>query len=273
MARFLRLKVLNTMVKTGMVPVFYHHSFEVARDVARACLDGGCKLLEFTNRGDNAWEVFSQLSRYCARDLPEMILGVGSVVDPGTASLYMNCGANFVVGPILNADVARAEAHFLAIVEAGFEIVDAHVPQLVVVGIHGQRQPFFGLIGNRQHNYRSRIQEVVAETPFVFSANMNLKMLHVEEVANDRIGAHVVAVLAGTEVIQRLCLFLGQAKQFPVPPFHLLELLVCRMRVAELPGKYESDDVRRVAAAAEFIQVLAVFVLFGSRMLVTCLGP
>ena len=37
-----------------------------------------------------------------------MILGVGSVVDPGTASLYINCGANFVVGPILNPDVARA---------------------------------------------------------------------------------------------------------------------------------------------------------------------
>jgi 2-dehydro-3-deoxyphosphogluconate aldolase/(4S)-4-hydroxy-2-oxoglutarate aldolase len=108
MARYSRLKVLNTMIETGMVPVFYHPDFNVARDVAAACLAGGCRLLEFTNRGDRAWEVFTELEKYCARELPEMILGVGSVVDPGTASLYINCGANFVVGPVLNPDVARA---------------------------------------------------------------------------------------------------------------------------------------------------------------------
>jgi 2-dehydro-3-deoxyphosphogluconate aldolase/(4S)-4-hydroxy-2-oxoglutarate aldolase len=108
MARFNRLKVLNTMVETGMVPVFYHADIEVARNVAAACMAGGCPLLEFTNRGDHAWEVFTELERFCARNLPELILGVGSVVDPGTASLYINCGANFVVGPVLNPDVARA---------------------------------------------------------------------------------------------------------------------------------------------------------------------
>ena len=107
MARFTRLKTLTTMIETGMVPVFYHADFNVARDVAKACMAGGCRLLEFTNRGDHAWEVFNELEKYCARELPEMILGVGSVVDAGTASLYINCGANFVVGPVLNADVAR----------------------------------------------------------------------------------------------------------------------------------------------------------------------
>lgn len=91
-----------------MVPVFYHADIEVARKVAAACVAGGGHLLEFTNRGDHAWEVFTELERYCARALPELILGVGSVVDPGTASLYINCGANFVVGPVLNPDVARA---------------------------------------------------------------------------------------------------------------------------------------------------------------------
>jgi 2-dehydro-3-deoxyphosphogluconate aldolase/(4S)-4-hydroxy-2-oxoglutarate aldolase len=90
------------------VPVFYSPDIDVARKVAAACDAGGCHLLEFTNRGDHAWEVFTELERYCARELPRLILGVGSVVDPGTASLYINCGANFVVGPLLNPDVARA---------------------------------------------------------------------------------------------------------------------------------------------------------------------
>jgi 2-dehydro-3-deoxyphosphogluconate aldolase/(4S)-4-hydroxy-2-oxoglutarate aldolase len=108
MARFKRLQVLNTMVKTGLVPVFYSPDLEVAKSVAGACAVGGCPILEFTNRGDHAWEVFSALEKHCARAFPQLILGVGSVVDPGTASLFINCGASFVVGPVLNADVARA---------------------------------------------------------------------------------------------------------------------------------------------------------------------
>ena len=107
MARFARLQVLQQMIQTGMVPVFYSADFEVAKQVAGAVFAGGCPFLEFTNRGDHAWEVFTELERYCAKELPDMILGVGSVVDPGTASLYINCGANFVVGPILNVEVAR----------------------------------------------------------------------------------------------------------------------------------------------------------------------
>jgi 2-dehydro-3-deoxyphosphogluconate aldolase/(4S)-4-hydroxy-2-oxoglutarate aldolase len=102
------MKVLNTMLDTGLVPVFYHPNVDLAREVAAACVAGGCPLLEFTNRGDHAWEVFTELERYCARELPELILGVGSVVDPATASLYINCGASFVVGPLLNPEVARA---------------------------------------------------------------------------------------------------------------------------------------------------------------------
>src|SRR5674476_1165307 len=60
-----RLKVLNTMLETGMVPVFYHADIDVARKVAAACAAGGGRLLEFTNRGDHAWEVFTELERYC----------------------------------------------------------------------------------------------------------------------------------------------------------------------------------------------------------------
>ena len=108
MPRFTRLKVLNTIIETGMAHIFYHPDIDVACKVAAACAAGGCPLLEFTNRGDHAWEVFTELERYYARGVPELILGVGSVVDPGTATLYINCGANFVIGPSLNPEVARA---------------------------------------------------------------------------------------------------------------------------------------------------------------------
>jgi 2-dehydro-3-deoxyphosphogluconate aldolase/(4S)-4-hydroxy-2-oxoglutarate aldolase len=108
MARFSRLNVYSVIQETGLVPVFYSPDLEVAKQVARACVEGGCRLMEFTNRGDHAWEVFSALHRHCAEQLPALMLGVGSIVDAATAALYINCGASFVVGPILNAEVAKA---------------------------------------------------------------------------------------------------------------------------------------------------------------------
>jgi len=107
MARFLRLDVLNKMVELGLVPVFYHADVEVAKKIVAACSKGGAKVVEFTNRGDQAYVVFTELVRHFAKADPEVILGVGSVSDPGTAALYINSGANFVVGPILNPDVAK----------------------------------------------------------------------------------------------------------------------------------------------------------------------
>lgn len=96
------------MIDTGLVPVFYDGDVAVAKSVARACAEGGARLLEFTNRGDFALEVFAQLEKFCRAELPALILGVGSVIDAPTAASYMGCGANFVVGPVLNPEVARA---------------------------------------------------------------------------------------------------------------------------------------------------------------------
>jgi 2-dehydro-3-deoxyphosphogluconate aldolase/(4S)-4-hydroxy-2-oxoglutarate aldolase len=107
MARFLRLDVLNKIVELGIVPVFYEPNVETAIQIAAACSRGGAKVVEFTNRGDFAYQVFGELVKHFAKADPELILGVGSVSDPGTAALYINSGANFVVGPILNPDVAK----------------------------------------------------------------------------------------------------------------------------------------------------------------------
>jgi 2-dehydro-3-deoxyphosphogluconate aldolase / (4S)-4-hydroxy-2-oxoglutarate aldolase len=107
MAQFSRLEVLNTIVDTGLVPVFYQPDVAVAKRIAEAVAAGGARLLEFTNRGDFAPLVFTDLSQYLAKTNPKIILGVGSIVDAPTAALYIASGANFVVGPNLNPEVAR----------------------------------------------------------------------------------------------------------------------------------------------------------------------
>ncbi|MEQ9286727.1 MAG: bifunctional 4-hydroxy-2-oxoglutarate aldolase/2-dehydro-3-deoxy-phosphogluconate aldolase [Cyclobacteriaceae bacterium] len=107
MARFTRIDVALKMKETGIVPVFYHKDIEVCKKVLKACYAGGIRVFEFTNRGDYAHEVFAELNKYAAKETPEMILGIGSVVDAGTTSLYLQLGANFVVSPILNPEMAK----------------------------------------------------------------------------------------------------------------------------------------------------------------------
>ena len=100
MARFDKIAVLDKIGSTGMVPVFYHKDAEVAKKVVKACYDGGVRAFEFTNRGDFAHEVFAEVVKYAAKECPEMAMGVGSIVDPATAALYLQLGACFVVGPL-----------------------------------------------------------------------------------------------------------------------------------------------------------------------------
>ena len=106
MAQFSRIEVATTMKEVGMIPLFFNNDIELSKKVLKACYDGGAKLLEFTARGDFAHEVFGYLIKYIVKELPGMIMGVGSVSDAAQASLFMSLGANFVVTPLLREDIA-----------------------------------------------------------------------------------------------------------------------------------------------------------------------
>jgi 2-dehydro-3-deoxyphosphogluconate aldolase/(4S)-4-hydroxy-2-oxoglutarate aldolase len=106
MAQYTRIEVVKIMEQTGMVPLFYHPDVELGKKVLKACYDGGSRLLEFTARGDFAFEVFHELNKYAVEELPEMVMGVGSITDAAAASMFMQMGANFVVTPTLREDIA-----------------------------------------------------------------------------------------------------------------------------------------------------------------------
>lgn len=104
MGTYKRLEVYSTMLSTGIIPLFYNNDLELTKKVVSACYDGGARIFEFTNRGGNASEIFKELLPWCNR-MPGMILGIGSIVDPFTASHFIQMGANFIVSPIFNEEV------------------------------------------------------------------------------------------------------------------------------------------------------------------------
>ncbi|VVB62130.1 KDPG and KHG aldolase [uncultured archaeon] len=107
MSRFLKHEVVGKILDIGLLPVFYNDDAKVAKRIIQACSDGGAIVIEFTNRGDFAYKVFNELSTWSQKELPDVILGAGTIIEPATAGIYINSGANFIVGPVFNPDVAK----------------------------------------------------------------------------------------------------------------------------------------------------------------------
>jgi 2-dehydro-3-deoxyphosphogluconate aldolase/(4S)-4-hydroxy-2-oxoglutarate aldolase len=107
MARFYKLDVANTVLYLGLVPLFYNGDVGTAIEIVGAVARGGARVVEFTNRGEMAYPVFTELVRHFAKADPSVILGVGSIMDAPTAALYMAAGANFIVGPGHNPEISR----------------------------------------------------------------------------------------------------------------------------------------------------------------------
>ena len=107
MSRHSRIEVALKMKESGIIPVFYHPNAAICKEVVKACYEGGVRAFEFTNRGDFAHETFAELSKYAKTNFPDLALGVGSILDPGTTSLYIQLGADFIVSPVLNHEMAK----------------------------------------------------------------------------------------------------------------------------------------------------------------------
>jgi 2-dehydro-3-deoxyphosphogluconate aldolase/(4S)-4-hydroxy-2-oxoglutarate aldolase len=107
MAYWKRLDVYNKILEQGLVPLNYHPDVEVMKKLVAAVVNGGSNIFEFTNRGDGAFKVFEELLPYCRKEYPELVLGVGSILEPGTGSIYISLGADFIVGSVYNPDLNK----------------------------------------------------------------------------------------------------------------------------------------------------------------------
>ena len=106
MANFYKSEVVTVMREQALVPVFYNPDKETVLGIIAACVAGGSRLVEFTNRGEGAADLFGEVIKVCRKKYPSLIVGVGSVRDEITAGIYIGKGADFVVGPTFNPKIA-----------------------------------------------------------------------------------------------------------------------------------------------------------------------
>lgn len=98
---------LQTLSAHPLVPVFYHADAAHARAIVKACYDGGMRVFEFTNRGEAALSVFTELAGYVAEHCPGLSLGIGTVLTAADTERFIDAGANFVVQPVMTAEVGE----------------------------------------------------------------------------------------------------------------------------------------------------------------------
>jgi 2-dehydro-3-deoxyphosphogluconate aldolase/(4S)-4-hydroxy-2-oxoglutarate aldolase len=107
MPRFSAADIQTIVLGTPIVPVFYHADVAYAQRILQACYAGGLRVFEFTNRGSNAFDVFSALVPFVMENCPDMLLGIGTIYTAEDAERFIQVGADFVVQPCLTAEVAE----------------------------------------------------------------------------------------------------------------------------------------------------------------------
>ena len=105
MTTFSMDSIQQAMRTSGMIPVFYHADVEIAKAVLDASYKGGVRVFEFTNRGENAFDVFTQLLKH-AQQYPDLMMGIGTIMNAADSQKYCDAGAHFIVSPILKAEMA-----------------------------------------------------------------------------------------------------------------------------------------------------------------------
>jgi 2-dehydro-3-deoxyphosphogluconate aldolase/(4S)-4-hydroxy-2-oxoglutarate aldolase len=104
---FHKQQIIDEMKRTGMVPLFTHEDPLEAERVIEAAYQGGIRTFEFTNRKKNSFEVFTHLLKQRSSKFPELMLGIGTVMDGATTRKFIDAGADFIISPILKTDMAE----------------------------------------------------------------------------------------------------------------------------------------------------------------------
>ncbi|AFL85600.1 2-keto-3-deoxy-6-phosphogluconate aldolase [Belliella baltica DSM 15883] len=98
--------ILQAMTDSGMIPVFNHKDIEVSKSVLAAAYKAGVRVFEFTNREENAFEIFKALKIY-SEEFEGMYLGIGTIFTAADAQRFIFAGADFIVSPALIPEVAN----------------------------------------------------------------------------------------------------------------------------------------------------------------------
>jgi 2-dehydro-3-deoxyphosphogluconate aldolase/(4S)-4-hydroxy-2-oxoglutarate aldolase len=105
MKTFTSDSIVEAMRSSGLVPLFTHDDPGISREVIEAAYAGGVRVFEFTNRRANAFNVFVEMLKHFEK-YPDLMLGIGTIMDAATTKKFIDAGAHFIISPILKLEMA-----------------------------------------------------------------------------------------------------------------------------------------------------------------------
>jgi 2-dehydro-3-deoxyphosphogluconate aldolase / (4S)-4-hydroxy-2-oxoglutarate aldolase len=102
-----REKIIQAIVQQGVLPLFYHPDEETSIQIVQALYESGIRIIEYTNRGKQALKNFRGIKKETYKQFPDLILGLGTVMDPKTGAKGIQNGADFLVSPGYTRELSK----------------------------------------------------------------------------------------------------------------------------------------------------------------------
>jgi 2-dehydro-3-deoxyphosphogluconate aldolase / (4S)-4-hydroxy-2-oxoglutarate aldolase len=100
-------KVIKAIIKQGFLPLYFHPDENTSIKVLAVLYESGVRIVEYTNRGKQAFKNFRSLAKECYTQFPDLILGLGTVVESKTAAKAIQNGADFLVSPGYTKELSK----------------------------------------------------------------------------------------------------------------------------------------------------------------------
>ena len=100
-------KVLSLIVEQRILPLYFHSDLEISKQILKALYQAGIRIVEYTNRGDNAVANFAQLRKLADSELPGLQLGIGTIKNKKVGAAFIKKGADFIISPGVVEEVAE----------------------------------------------------------------------------------------------------------------------------------------------------------------------
>lgn len=98
--------VTNAIVNQGILPLYYNDDETVTTDILKSLYKAGIRAVEYTSRGESALSNFKKMIKIRNSEMPEMLLGIGTIKSLQQAEEYYKVGADFFISPGFVAEVA-----------------------------------------------------------------------------------------------------------------------------------------------------------------------
>lgn len=98
--------VTNAIVNQGILPLYYNDDETVTLDILKSLYKAGIRAVEYTSRGESALSNFKKMIEIRNAEMPEMLLGIGTIKNVKQTEEYYKAGADFFISPGFVAEVA-----------------------------------------------------------------------------------------------------------------------------------------------------------------------